>query len=358
MKYDNELNKMYKEIEGLIEETRRKIHKTVNTEMVLLYWMVGKTIMGLQKGKERAQYGKKLLEDLSMMLTNKYGKGFSYRNIRQMRQFYVCFPIWQTMSAKLTRFKKFYIYYQKVATLSQELTWSHYAELIKIKNKQERDFYMNESVNSNWDVRTLQRQRKSLLYERLLISSDKDKKELLPIKGQVIESSSDLIKDPYILEFLNMESTNYKEKDLEMNIINHLKEFMLELGRGFMYVGNQVRIKIENEEFYVDLVFYNRILNCHVLIDLKVGKITHRDIGQMESYVNYYDKYIKKEKEKNTIGIILGTTKNKVAVKLTTRDNSEIYASIYKLHLPSKEELENFMESEKIKYNVDELTCE
>ena len=338
MKYDNELNKMYKEIEGLIEETRRKIHKTVNTEMVLLYWMVGKTIMGLQEGKERAQYGKKLLEDLSIMLTNKYGKGFSYEN--------------------LTRFKKFYIYYQKVATLSQELTWSHYAELIKIKNKQERDFYMNESVNSNWDVRTLQRQRKSLLYERLLISSDKDKKELLPIKGQVIESSSDLIKDPYILEFLNMESTNYKEKDLEINIINHLKEFMLELGRGFMYVGNQVRIKIENEEFYVDLVFYNRILNCHLLIDLKVGRITHRDIGQMESYVNYYDKYIKKEKEKNTIGIILGTTKNKVAVKLTTRDNSEIYASIYKLHLPSKEELENFMKSEKKKYNGEEFICE
>ena len=336
--YNKKLNKTYKEIEGLIEETRKRIYKTVNTEMVLLYWMVGKTIMGLQEGKERAQYGKKLLEDLSIMLTNKYGKGFSVDNLEKMRKFYNC--------------------YKNSATLSRNLTWSHYAELIKIKNKQERDFYMNESVNSNWDVRTLQRQRKSLLYERLLISSDKDKKELLPVKGQVIESPSDLIKDPYILEFLNMESTNYKEKDLEINIINHLKEFMLELGRGFMYVGNQVRIKIENEEFYVDLVFYNRILNCHVLIDLKVGRITHRDIGQMESYVNYYDKYIKKEKEKNTIGIILGTTKNKVAVKLTTRDNSEIYTSIYKLHLPSKEELENFMESEKKKYEEDEYICE
>ena len=208
--------------------------------------------------------------------------------------------------------RKFYLYYPKRTTLLSQLTWSHYLELIKIKDEDKRNFYMHECINSNWDVRELQRQRTTLLYER--ISTNKDKNRLIELsnQGHKIYEGKDIIKDPFVLEFLDIkENTNYLETDLEKNILEHLKEFLLELGKGFTYVGNQVRITIDTEHFYSDLVFYNRILKCFVIIDLKIGKVTHKDIGQMQMYVNYYDRNIKTDSENETIGILLSTDKMK-----------------------------------------------
>lgn len=204
--------------------------------------------------------------------------------------------------------RKFYISFPIATTVSSQLSWSHYLELIKIDEDAKRNFYLNECINSRWSVRELQRQINSLLYERLLLSSDKSKKKELTEKGQVIKESKDLIKDPFVLEFLDIkENTDYLESDLEKNILEHLKEFLLELGKGFMFVGSQVRITLGEEHFYSDLVFYNRLLKCFVIIDLKIGKVTHQDIGQMQMYVNYYDKLLKSKDENKTIGILLST---------------------------------------------------
>ena len=230
-----------------------------------------------------------------------------------------------------------------------QLTWSHYLELIKIDDEKKRDFYMNECINSNWDVRELQRQRTTLLYERLASSKDKSKLLELSTKGHKIYENKDIIKDPFVLEFLDIkENMNYLESDLERNILEHLKEFLLELGKGFTFVGNQIRITIDTEHFYPDLVFYNRILNCFVIIDLKIGKVTHKDIGQMQMYVNYYDREIKQESENKTIGILLSTDKNETVVKYTLpEDNKTIFSSEFRLTIPSEKEFIDVIENEK-----------
>jgi predicted nuclease of restriction endonuclease-like (RecB) superfamily len=297
--------------------------------MLNLYWNIGKAIMQIQHGDERASYGDAVLDKLSKKLTNEFGKGFSSRNLRTMRKFYLMYPIWKTVSSKLS--------------------WSHYLELIKIEENAKRNFYLNEAINSNWSVRELERQISSLLYERLLISKDKDKVLELSEKGQVIKTSKDLVKDPFVLEFLDIkENTDYLESDLEKNILKHLKEFLLELGKGFMFVGDQVRITLEEEHFYPDLVFYNRILKCFVIIDLKIGKVTHQDIGQIQMYVNYYDREIKNKDENPTIGILLSTNKNQTIVKYTLpEDNKNIFSSEYKLHMPTEQELIDAVEEEK-----------
>lgn len=275
---DNEINSIFDSIKNLVINSRNKVYHTVNTEMLNLYWNIGKIIMEIQQGDERASYGDAVLDKLSQKLTNEFGKGFSSRNLRTMRKFYLIYPIWKTVSSKLS--------------------WSHYLELIKIDNEQKRKFYLNECINSKWSVRELQRQRDSLLYERLTISADKEKILELSEKGQILKTSKDLVKDPFVLEFLDIkENTDYLESDLEKNIIEHLKEFLLELGKGFSYVGNQVRLTLEEDYFYPDLVFYNRLLKCFVIIDLKIGKVSHQDIGQMQMYVNYYDREIKQNDE-------------------------------------------------------------
>jgi len=233
--------------------------------------------------------------------------------------------------------------------VSSKLSWSHYLELIKIDDENKRNFYLKEAINSKWSVRELQRQIASLLYERLILSKNKNKVLELSQKGQVLKESKDLVKDPFVLEFLDIkENTNYLETDLEKNILKHLKEFLLELGKGFMFVGSQVRITLEEDHFYPDLVFYNRLLKCFVIIDLKIGKITHQDIGQMQMYVNYYDREIKSNDENYTVGILLSTEKNETAVRYTLpKDNRNIFASRYKLHLPTEQELINAIEEEK-----------
>ncbi len=336
MNNDNKVNNIFYDIKKLVINSRNKVYQTVNTEMLNLYWNIGKAIMEIQQGDERASYGDAVLDKLSQKLTSEFGKGFSSRNLRTMRKFYLMYPIWKTVSAKLS--------------------WSHYLELIKIEEESKRNFYLNECINSKWSVRELQRQRDSLLYERLTLSADKEKILELSEKGQILKTSKDLVKDPFVLEFLDIkENTDYLESDLEKNIIEHLKEFLLELGKGFSYVGNQVRLTLEEDHFYPDLVFYNRLLRCFVIIDLKIGKVTHQDIGQMQMYVNYYDREIKQEDENSTVGILLSTNKNETVVKYTLpEDNKTIFSSEYKLHMPTEQELITAVEEEKKNFELNE----
>lgn len=333
---DNEINNVFDNIKDLVINSRNKVYQTVNIEMLNLYWNIGKAIMEIQQGDERASYGDAVLDKLSQKLTNEFGRGFSKRNLERMRKFYICFPI--------------------ATTVSSQLSWSHYLELIKIEEEAKRSFYLNECINTKWSVRELQRQRDSLLYERLTISADKEKLLELSEKGQILKSSEDLVKDPFVLEFLDIrENTNYLESDLGKNIIEHLKEFLLELGKGFSYVGNQVRLTLEEEHFYPDLVFYNRLLRCFVIIDLKIGKVSHQDIGQMQMYVNYYDREIKQDNERPTVGILLSTNKNETVVKYTLpEDNKTIFSSEYKLHMPTEQELITAIEEEKKNFELNE----
>ena len=333
---DKELNNLFSNIKELIENSRNRVYTAVNTEMLNLYWNIGKAIMEIQQGDERAAYGETVLEKLSQKLTAEFGKGFSKRNLERMRKFYIYFPI--------------------ATTVSSQLSWSHYLELIKIEEESKRNFYIKESINSNWSVRELQRQIASLLYERLVLSVDKNKVLELAEKGHEIKEGKDLVKDPFVLEFLDIkENTDYLESDLEKNILNHLKEFLLELGKGFMFVGSQVRITLEEDHFYPDLVFYNRLLKCFVVIDLKIGKVTHQDIGQMQMYVNYYDRDIKSNDENPTVGILLSTERNKTVVKYTLpEDNKTIFSSSYKLHLPTEQELIDAVEEEKKNIELNE----
>ncbi len=326
---DNEVNNIFNNIKDLVINSRNKVYQTINTEMLNLYWNIGKAIMEIQQGNERASYGDDVLNKLSHKLTNEFGKGFSKRNLERMRKFYIYFPI--------------------ATTVSSQLSWSHYLELIKIDEKSKRNFYIKETINSKWSVRELQRQKDSLLYERLTLSANKEKILELSEKGQILKTNIDLVKDPFVLEFLDIkENTDYLEIDLEKNIIEHLKEFLLELGKGFSYVGNQVRLTLEEDHFYPDLVFYNRLLRCFVIIDLKIGKVSHQDIGQMQMYVNYYDREIKQKDENSTIGILLSTNKNKTVVKYTLPENNKtIFSSEYKLHMPTEQELISAIEEEK-----------
>lgn len=326
--FNEDINNTFINIKEMIINSKNRVYITVNVEMLNLYWNIGKIIIDNQGGEEKAEYGDYIIESLSKRLTIEFKRGFSARNLRSMRKFYLKFPIWQTVSSKLS--------------------WSHYLEIIKIEEKVKRDFYIKETINCNWSVRELQRQMGSLLYERILLSSNNSSDELSK-KGHEIIESKDLVKDPFVLEFLDIkENTSYLESDLEKNILEHLKEFLLELGKGFSYVGNQVRLTLEEDHFYPDLVFYNRILKCFVIIDLKIGKVTHQDIGQMQMYVNYYDREIKREDENKTVGILLSTQKNKTVVKYTLpEENKNIFSSVYKLHLPTEQELIDAVENEK-----------
>ena len=334
IKNNSELNSIFDNIKDLIINSRNNIYNTVNIEMLHLYWNIGRIIMEIQQGNERAGCGDAVVDKLSQRLTNEFGRGFSKRNLERMRKFYICFPI--------------------ATTVSSQLSWSHYLELIKINEEPKREFYIKEAINSNWSVRELQRQINSLLYERLTLSANKEKALELSREGQILKTSKDLVKDPFVLEFLDIkENTSYRESDLEKNIIEHLKKFLLELGQGFSFVGNQVRLTLENEHFYPDLVFYNRLLKCFVIIDLKIGKVTHQDIGQMQMYVNYYDRKIKKEDEKETIGILLSTNKNETIVKYNLpEDNKTIFSSEYKLHMPTEQELISAVEEEKKNFEL------
>lgn len=336
--------KFFSKVVDLLESARSKVVQTVNHTMVTTYFEIGRMIVEEeQNGKERAEYGKQILKELSKVLTREFGKGFSTTNLKQMRQFYVVYSIGQTLS---DNFK------EKSSTLSRnsnkaipqtlsakfKLSWSHYLKLMRIDDENERKFYEIEAFKNNWSVRELQRQFNSGLYTRLALSRDKEKVKELSEKGWVLEKPKDAIKDPYILEFIGLpENTEYSESDLEQRLINKLEHFLLELGNGFTFVARQKRISFDEKHFRIDLVFYNRMLKCFVLIDLKIGEVKHQDLGQMQMYVNYYDREVKLDEENKTIGIVLCKDKNKAVVEYTLpEDNEQIFASKYKLVLPSK----------------------
>ena len=327
---DIEIKKdIYDEISSLLKEARKSIVSNINTTMTKTYFLIGKRIVEEeQNGNERAEYGENLIKNLSKKLTNEFGKGFSERNIEQMRKFYKTYSIPQTVSAEF------------------KLSWSHYLILMRMENIEERNFYEIESIQNNWSLRELRRQIDSALYERLVLSRDKAKIKELAFKGQVIEKPEDVVKDPYILEFLGFEEqSNYSENKLETEIINNLEKFLLELGKGFTFVGRQVRFTFDEKHFRVDLVFYNRILKCFVLIDLKIGEVTHQDLGQMQMYVNYYDRYVRLPDENKSIGIIICREKNDTLVRLTLpEDNNQIFAGKYMTVLPSKEEFKKILD--------------
>ncbi len=325
------IENLYGKVSTLLENSRKNLRKSVNTFMVSTYFEVGRLIVEEeQNGEERAKYGKYIIENLSKKLTSEYGKGFSKRNIEYMRKFYLAYSITQTVSAEF------------------KLSFSHYLILMRIDRIEERNFYEIEAIKNDWSLAELQRQFNSALYERLILSRDKEKVQELSVEGQIIEKPKDLIKDPYILEFLGLEQLpNYSENQLETAIINHIEKFIMELGKGFLFQGRQVRFTFEEEHFFVDLVFYNRILKCFVLIDLKIGKLKHQDIGQMQMYVNYYDRLVKMEDENKTIGIIICKEKNDTLVEITLPENNEqIFASKYMTILPSKEDLKKIVDEE------------
>ena len=320
-------------IEQLIEETKKRTVATINTAMVYTYYEIGRMIVEEeQKGKLRAEYGKAVLKELSIRLTNKFGKGFSVENLDRMRYFYKTYS--KTNSSTV------------LTNLQFSLSWSHYLKLMRIDNPEERKFYEIEAIENNWSLRELQRQFDSSLYERLQLSRDKDGIRELSKKGQIIESPKDMIKDPYVLEFLGLEELpQYSESELEQRLIDNLQTFLLELGKGFTFVGRQVRFTFDEQHFRVDLVFYNRLLKAFVLIDLKRGTLKHQDLGQMQMYVNYYDRFVKTEEENPTIGILLCTDKSDAIVEITLpKDNNQIFASKYQTYLPSKEELKQLIE--------------
>lgn len=315
----------------------------VNLTMVYAYFEIGRMIIEEeQNGKNRAAYGKQILQDLSEYLTAQFGKGFSVGNLKNIRQFYRVYAHDQIGETVFSQFenlpatetgRRFY------------LSWSHYLKLMRINNADERLFYEIEAVKNDWSLSELKRQFNSALYERLALSRDKDKVYALSHEGQILETPSDMVKDPYVLEFLGLqELPEYSESEMESRIIDHLQQFLLELGKGFAFVGRQVRFTFDEEHFRVDLVFYNRLLRCFVLFDLKIGELKHQDIGQMQMYVNYYDRKVKLEDENSTIGIILCKDKNNAVVEMTLpEDNSQIFTSKYETVLPSKEELKKLL---------------
>ena len=327
----NELNmQIINDISHILRQAQANAYRSINQAMVQAYWLVGKRIVDEeQQGEAKAAYGKGVIKSLSAALQAEFGKGFSERNIENMRAFYLQYPIPQTVSAELQ-------------TPDFQLSWSHYQMLLRVENKEERAFYAIEAAQNNWSLRELKRQFDSALYLRLALSTDKADIKKLAHEGQIIQKPQDAVKDPYILEFLQLqEHSRYSENDLENALIDKLEHFLLELGKGFTFVARQKRISFDERHFYIDLVFYNRLLRCFVLIDLKIGDLKHQDLGQMQMYVNYYDRFIKLEEENKTIGIVLCRDKSETLVEITLpEDNQQIFASRYQTVLPSKQELQ------------------
>jgi len=339
---------LYNSIKTIIEEARSQIVRNVNTVITYTHFQIGKMIVEHeQKGKERARYAEKTLVQLSADLAAEYGNGYSRTNLEYMRKFFLLYKhrISQPADGKSSLAKKSQPAVGKLKGLLQ-LSWSHYIQLLKIEDENERNFYEIEAIQNNWGKRELIRQYNSSLYERIALSKNKKAVKQLGKKGQIIDRPTDAIKDHTVLEFLDLrEDETCSESDLENAIISKLEHFMMELGKGFLFEGRQKRFTFEGDSFYVDLVFYNRLLRCYVLLDLKIGKLVHQDIGQMQMYVNYYDRKIKLPDENSTIGIILCKEGNKTVVEFTLPENNKtIFAREYKLYLPSKEQLRKQLE--------------
>jgi len=358
-------NQLFSRISELIEQARGRVASVVNLTMVHTYFEVGRMIIdNEQQGKERAEYGKSVLKELSVRLTAKFGKGFSVDNLQNMRRFYNVYSIYETPSSKLKNNKTSTNEIstsplrnsdavensvdkipEAVLPVTQkplfQLSWSHYLVLIRIENQNERSFYEIESAANNWSLTYLKRQYHSSLYERLALSRNKEDVMKLANEGQTIFKPADILKNPLSLEFLGMEEkTSYSESEMEQAVLSKIQHFLLELGKGFLFEARQKRFTFDGEHFFVDLVFYNRLLQCYVLIDLKTDKLTHQDLGQMQMYVNYYDRFEKQNFEKPTIGILLCKKKAGALVELTLPKDANIYAAEYSLYLPDKQLLQ------------------
>lgn len=340
-----DIEPLYDRVSEIVDNARSNAFRQINLLQILTNLLIGKRIVeDEQQGNVRAKYGKSVLKKLSLKLTEKYGRGFSVDNLENMRKFYLKFGnrISESMLRKLESSKSESL----LRILGQEevpykLTWTHYLILMRIDNIDERDFYEVEAYNEGWNYRTLQRQYSSSLYERLALSRSKESVLQLSRQGNVIKKPEDLLKQPTVLEFLGLEEkTEYIESDLETAIIDKLQAFLMEMGKGFLFEKRQKRFTFDEDNYYVDLVLYNRLLRCYVLIDLKVDTLTHQDLGQMQMYVNYYDREVRTEFENPTIGILLCKENKEAMVKLTLPPDANIYASEYKLYLPDKKLLQ------------------
>lgn len=348
---------------GLIENAQNSVSRYIDRAMCTTYFLIGRHIVEAeQHGQERAVYADETLKYLGKELSKQFGRGFSARNLANMKKFYLTYqsryaePILQNNSAKSDEVFDNEDDKSILQTTSAkfiqpfQLSWSHYLTLCRIDNQDERSFYEIEAIKSNWKLKELERQYNSSLYERLVLSKDKKKVKELSEKGHLLEAPADAIKDPLVLEFLGLkEEKAYSENDLEKAIIDKLEHFLLEMGKGFLFAGRQIRISFDEEHFFIDLVLYNRLLKCFVLLDLKIGKLKHQDLGQMQMYVNYYDRHVKSEEENSTIGIVICKDKKDAVVELTLPENNkQIFASKYQLYLPSKEELKRLINQKEI----------
>jgi len=351
---------LYERIAAILEEARSRVARTVNTAMVHAYWFIGREIVEVeQQGAERAGYGDELLKTLATKLTQRFGKGFNLTGLKRMRQFYRAFPDGSALPVELGGPEKGAAArhlsagapkgaparHQSVAAAAPLfppfLSWTHYRLLLAIDKPEARSFYEIEAARESWSVRELERQVAALLFERLAMNRDQDQVLSLARQGQQIAVPNDVLKDPLVLEFLDLkEKPTAQERDLEQAIIDRLEEFLLEMGKGFCFVARQKRLTLEGDHFYVDLVFYNRLLRCFVLVDLKLGKLTHQDLGQMQMYVNFFDRFQRVDHEAKTIGIVLCSDKNDAMVKITLpEDNEQIVATRYQMYLPTEDEL-------------------
>lgn len=317
---------LFKSIKEIITQSRQKVFRIANSTLLLTYWQIGKLIIeDEQKGKERAEYGKYTLKNLSKRLTLEFGKGFDESNLRNMRSFYHLFPICDA--------------------LRHELSWTHYRLLIRLDNSEKINYYITESIQNNWNYRDLKRQINSLAYERVL--------EHKKTTGETIHS---ILKDPYIFEFLGLKTDEkISEKDIETSIIDHIQKFLLEFGKGFAFVARQQHISTDTSDFYIDLVFYNYILKCFVIIDLKTGELSHQDIGQVDMYVRMYDDLKRGEGDNPTIGILLCSEKDETIVKYSVlNDKNNLFTSKYLLYLPTEEELKQIIDQDRIRFELDQ----
>lgn len=320
---ENTIEVLYQEISQIITEAKHVVYQTANFEMVKAYWLIGQKIVEEeQKGEDKASYGEEVIKQLSQRLQSEYGKGYDKTNLWHMRKFYQTFG--------------------KLDALRRELSWTHYRLLLKVEDEAARQYYEQESVESNWSTRTLDRQIGNLYYQRILMSKDKEYVKEEARENQIIQKPIDVIKDPYVLDFLELkDNTNFREKELEQAIIDKLQDFILELGKGFAFVGRQYRLTTETgKHFYADLVFYNYILKCFLVIDLKTEPLSHQDIGQIDMYVRYFEDRIRQPNDNPTIGLVLCTEKDNTIVKYSLLSESkQIFASKYVTYLPTEEQL-------------------
>ncbi len=324
---------LYSAIAAVIQQARQQVKQAVNQQMVQAYWHIGRLIVEKeQQGQERAEYGKQQLEQLSRQLGKQFGKGFDARNLRNMRAFYLQYPIWNAVRP--------------------ELSWTHYRILQRIEKPAARDWYAQEAIQQSWSARALERQIGVLYYERLLASKDKSpvEQEAQEKVDELAERPEDYLRDPYILDFLNLQDKTYQESDLEQAIISNLQEFLLELGKGFAFVERQQRIRTDDGDYFIDLVFYNFHLKCFLLIDLKMHKLTHQDVGQMDMYVRMYEEQKRRPDDNPTIGLILCSERNNTVARYSVLNESkQLFASKYLTELPSEEELQHELEREREK---------